>query len=299
MHGEAAVAGTAESLVAGLIISVVSALVFVSIGYRRFREWGIAGENLEGRPIVTGLGAVVVASALATAILAALFHFGTSLLWLLFLHCALLLVMALAGLLDDLFPDPRGVHGFAGHLGALFLHARVTRGGLKAVVGGLIALWAGFHVAGRNWGDGILNALIIALAANCLNLLDVRPGRAIKWWGLAAVVPLLHPDTMPLVAPLAIAALIYCPLDFRRLAMLGDAGVLPLGASVGFAWCVLIPDVALGTWIRLLLAALLAAANLFAEFSSFSRVIRGNRVLEYCDDLWVGPLEPRRGGPAS
>jgi UDP-GlcNAc:undecaprenyl-phosphate/decaprenyl-phosphate GlcNAc-1-phosphate transferase len=294
MHGEAVAAGTPATLYWGLAISIICALVLVSVGYRRFREWGIVAENLEGRQIVTGLGVAVVATGIATSILAAPFHFGTSLAGLLLLHGALLIAMALVGLLDDLFPDPRGVSGFVGHFGAALLHGKLTRGALKAVVGGVVALWIGLHLAGKSVGEGILDALIIALAANVLNLLDVRPGRAVKWWALGAIVPLLAPDTLPFLAPLAIALLVYSPLDFRRLAMLGDAGVLPLGASLGFCWCIVLPDGPAGFWLRLATVVLLASANLYAEFASLSRIIRGNPLLEFCDSLWVGPLAPRR-----
>lgn len=278
----------------GLVLSTVSALVLLSLAYRKFREWGIEQESVEGRRIVQGLGAAIVVSGLATALLGLPFGFGwgKTVLW---PHSLLLLFFGLGGALDDLFPDPRGVRGFGGHFGALFLHGRLTRGAAKSILGGAAALYVGLHLGGRSWGEGLLNAVIIAGAANALNLLDVRPGRAVKWWGLAALVPLLSTDTIPFIAPLAIAVLIYAPLDFRRLAMLGDSGALPLGASVGFAWCVLLPDGPAGFTLRAILAVVLVAANVFAEFSSLSRVIRTCPVLEWCDELFVGPLEQRRG----
>jgi len=201
--------------------------------------------------------------------------------------------MCAAGLLDDLFPDARPVRGFLGHFGAFFTRGRLTRGATKAILGGAVALFVGAKLSHSGWGEAILNGLLIALSAAVLNLLDVRPGRAVKWWGLAIVLPVLVPATGPMVLPLVVAVLIYAPLDLARLAMLGDAGVLALGASAGMAWCVLLSGSVEGLILRIALVVFLAFVTVYSELSSLSKVIRGNPVLEYFDSLWVGPLETR------
>jgi hypothetical protein len=66
-------------------------------------------------------------------------------------------------------------------------------------------------------------ALLVGLAANALNQLDTRPGRALKVYLAAAV---------PLDAPVGVAVLLL-PYDLREMAMLGDAGSNALGALLG------------------------------------------------------------------
>jgi hypothetical protein len=66
-------------------------------------------------------------------------------------------------------------------------------------------------------------ALLVGLAANALNQLDTRPGRALKAYLAAA---------LPLEAPVGIAVLLL-PYDLREMAMLGDAGSNALGALLG------------------------------------------------------------------
>ena len=71
----------------------------------------------------------------------------------------------------------------------------------------------------RSWSG----ALLVSLAANALNQLDTRPGRALKTYVLAAIV---------LDAPLALAVLLL-PYDLREMSILGDAGANGLGALLG------------------------------------------------------------------
>src|SRR6185295_6274459 len=68
-------------------------------------------------------------------------------------------------------------------------------------------------------------ALFVGLAANALNQLDTKPGRALKAYTLAAI---------PLRAPLLPAVLI-APYDLREMAMLGDSGSNALGALLGLS----------------------------------------------------------------
>jgi Glycosyl transferase family 2 len=116
---------------------------------------------------------------------------------------------AAAGLADDLWGGPE--RGFRAHL-----RAGRTTGVLKLIAIPLAGLLATRKVSG---------ALLVGLAANFLNQLDTRPGRALKAYLLAA----------PAVdAPLAIAVLLL-PYDLREKTMLGDAGSNALGALLGLS----------------------------------------------------------------
>ena len=68
-------------------------------------------------------------------------------------------------------------------------------------------------------------ALLVGLAANVLNQLDTRPGRALKAY-LAA-------GRSCFGAPLVPGAVLLAPYDLREMAMLGDAGSNALGAMLG------------------------------------------------------------------
>jgi hypothetical protein len=160
-------------------------------------------------------------------------------------------------------------------------------------------------------GIGLLqvltSAIVIALSANTLNLFDLRPLRALKLFGLGAVLllaattaPLLAVDRLPALplwwpiwlrgAPgspavavallgLALApALLYAPLEARRRAMLGDTGANALGALLGVAACALLPLAG-----QAVLAAALIGLNLYAETHSLSALIRSHPLLERLD----------------
>jgi hypothetical protein len=115
--------------------------------------------------------------------------------------------VAAIGLADDLWSGPE--RGFRAHL-----RAGTTTGVLKLVGIPLVGLLATRRLSG---------ALLVGLAANALNQLDTRPGRALKAYVLAALA---------LDAPLRTAVLL-APYDLREMAMLGDAGSNALGALLG------------------------------------------------------------------
>jgi hypothetical protein len=115
--------------------------------------------------------------------------------------------VATIGLADDLWSGPE--RGFRAHL-----RSGRTTGVLKLVGIPAIGLVATRRVSG---------ALLVGLAANALNQLDTRPGRALKAYLAAA---------FPLEAPVGIAVLLL-PYDLREMAMLGDAGSNALGALLG------------------------------------------------------------------
>jgi hypothetical protein len=115
--------------------------------------------------------------------------------------------VAALGLADDIWSGPE--RGFSAHL-----RAGRTTGMLKLVGIPLVGLAATRKVSG---------ALLVGLAANFVNQLDTRPGRALKAYLLGAAV---------LRAPLGVAVLLL-PYDLRENVMLGDAGSNALGAMLG------------------------------------------------------------------
>src|SRR5207237_9315962 len=69
----------------------------------------------------------------------------------------------------------------------------------------------------------VSGAVLVGLAANLVNQLDTRPGRALKAYLAGALA---------VDAPVGLAVLLL-PYDLREMAMLGDAGANALGAMLG------------------------------------------------------------------
>ena len=120
--------------------------------------------------------------------------------------------IALLGLADDLWSGPE--RGFRAHLAK-----GSTTGMAKAVGIPLVALAT---------TRSLRKATVVALAANVLNQLDTRPGRALKaFLAGAALVRGPAKSYLPMAVLLA-------PYDLREMTMLGDAGANALGALLGF-----------------------------------------------------------------
>jgi UDP-GlcNAc:undecaprenyl-phosphate GlcNAc-1-phosphate transferase len=189
---------------------------------------------------------------------------------------ALVVIMALAGTWDDLRGAERA-RGFGGHTRAL-VRGRITGGAVKIVAGALAGLIAGALVS---TGRGVLEvALLVALTANLINLLDRAPGRAGKG-SLAIAVPLFvfGSPTWVVASSGLLGGLLAClPKDLKARAMLGDAGANPLGAVLGLGLGVSLPEPA-----RFAALGLLAAANLASERWSFSETIDKNGLLRALD----------------
>ena len=198
-----------------------------------------------------------------------------------------------AGYIDDV---DQGAHdggkvakGLKGHLGAL-AHGQVTTGVIKIAGIGASALAASALVGSKatsvsgKVADLALNTVLIAGTANLANLLDLRPGRALKATVLvatplsyfscaAAKTPASPASAQRLLASgLNAAAITALVEDLQETTVLGDTGAndsckLRLGTTLGV--------------VGLILAS---------EKVSFSKVIAANPALNWLDQLWRRPL---------
>ncbi len=190
---------------------------------------------------------------------------------------------ALTGAYDDLHPDAER-KGLRGHLSAL-IRGQVSPGALKIV--GLVGVGAIGAIAGgrRSVWDVGLDASVVAASANMINLLDLRPGRALKVTLAAAITLMLPPHESPPEAAAGAcvgAALVLLPADLAGKTMLGDTGANCLGALLG-------RSATRGSRVRrgLILGAL-TAGTLLSERVSFSAIIEANPALSALD-RWGRP----------
>jgi hypothetical protein len=204
------------------------------------------------------------------------------------------------GIVDDLAEDRGEVRkGLRGHLGALS-KGELTTGGMKVLGIGAGALVAAALATSRHRSDGSLrpalswaadaaaSGALVAASANLVNLLDLRPGRALKAVSIAsAPLALAGGGRGASSASLAGAGAAGAVLgasgaalqaDLGESDMLGDGGANALGAAVGVALVLAAPRP-----IRLAALAAAAALTVASERVSFTRVIERTPVLREID----------------
>lgn len=214
----------------------------------------------------------------------------------------------LAGYIDDV---DQGAHdggkvakGLKGHLGAL-AHGQVTTGVIKIAGIGASALAASALVGSKatsvsgKAADLALNTVLIAGTANLANLLDLRPGRALKatvlvatplsYFSAAAAKPEASASGASaqrlLASGLNAAAITALVEDLQETTMLGDTGANAAGALLGTSLA------ANDSWkLRLGTALGVVGLILASEKVSFSKVIAANPALNWLDQLWRRPL---------
>lgn len=197
----------------------------------------------------------------------------------------------LLGFVDDVLGDG-SARGFRGHVGAL-ARGRITTGFLKLFGGAAVAV---VLVATPGFATGrrlLVDAVLIALAANLGNLLDRAPGRTLKC-GLVVYLPLaLVLGTGPAgvaIAPAMGAAFALLPDDLAERVMLGDTGANIVGAVLGLGVVL-----GRGETTRLTALVVVVVLTVVAEVSSFSRIIDRVAPLRWLDRL--GCTRERRTAP--
>jgi hypothetical protein len=174
--------------------------------------------------------------------------------WVVGLRHPCVAAVAALGLADDVWSGPE--RGLEAHL----------RAGRTTGVAKLI----GIPLAGLAITRSLSGALLVGLAANALNQLDTRPGRALKAYLIGAVA---------LDAPKGVAVLLL-PYDLREMAMLGDGGANALGALLGLSSVSRLTG--RGRWLAI---AALAGLTLFGERRSLGDLIE--RTPGFADlDAW-------------
>jgi UDP-GlcNAc:undecaprenyl-phosphate/decaprenyl-phosphate GlcNAc-1-phosphate transferase len=270
------------------IVALIAAILLTPPILRHLSEEGFVRENWRGAtlPFPGGI-AIVAAAILALGLCAAVAHLTdeVSIVEDAGVGATYLLGVALLGLVDDLLAGAS--RGWRGHGGAV-LRGEFSTGALKAVGTLALALWT---VAAPLFDDGryLLAVALLVLTTNLFNLLDLRPGRAVKalvllgiplalfawdaaeWWG---VTPLW--GLGPFLAPVLVVGV----YDLRERTMLGDTGANLIGGLAGL-WMVL----ALDTTGQLIALAAVLALTVYGEFRSLSALIERTPLLRQIDSI--------------
>jgi UDP-N-acetylmuramyl pentapeptide phosphotransferase/UDP-N-acetylglucosamine-1-phosphate transferase len=197
--------------------------------------------------------------------------------------------VCLLGAIDDLLgtpviegglgrQDPRGVRG---HAKATFSGGFST-GAVKAVGSlGLAAFAMGLIVPGDL--EYLLAIALVVVTTNLFNLLDLRPGRALKVFfvvaiGLCIGAWTLEPVWLTGVFLGSLPVLLY--YDLGEQGMLGDTGSNAIGAIAG-VWMVL----TLSPTAQVVALSVVVLITLYGEFRSISQLIDRTPVLRFLDRL--------------
>lgn len=241
--------------------------------------------NFAGRTVTLAEGLAVVAATAGLALRAD----GRD--------AAALAAIGALGAADDLLeprqcaPGRAVAKGLRGHLGGL-RRGEITTGAAKALGIPALALLASAG-RGRGVAGALMDGALVAGCANLVNLLDLRPGRALKVvlpaaGALAAVAAPAGGGRALAVSALVPGALAL-PADLRERGMLGDAGANVLGAAVGLSATRILPAPA-----RLALLGGVVALTLASEKVSFSAVIDRTPALRALDRAGRLPVEDTR-----
>ncbi|MCZ8512845.1 hypothetical protein O9H85_10540 [Paenibacillus filicis] len=250
---------------------------------------GITDINYRGEPVATAGGLLVwlLAQLFLGGLMVWKLILGEGPPWDIVLFDMSLLLVTWASFADDRYGDKR-IKGLSAHWNAWLSSGVPTTGWLKAgaVLGGaLLVLPPDESLLGT-----VCGVLLPMLSANALNLLDLRPGRALKVFLVVSGALVLaaalcgewfesDPRLLWLL-PFIVGAMLLLPLDLKARVMLGDTGANLLGFGLGCA--VLWSWGPAAEWGVLLVLILL---HVWTWNRSLSQVIDGNAMLRWMDRL--------------
>lgn len=185
---------------------------------------------------------------------------------------------AFTGYIDDNTDDP--VKGIFKHIKQL-LSGNITSGSIKAVTGIIVSFIISLIINNSSI-DILISLLIISMTQNFINLLDLRPGRAVKSYFFLSILSLLSLNVSTIFISINLFMIIilffYIPYEFKEIFMMGDTGSNVLGIIIGIT--IASSDNYL---FKLFTLFILLYAQLFAETGSISALIEHNAILNLID----------------
>lgn len=186
---------------------------------------------------------------------------------------------SLFGFVDDVIGDES--KGIKGH-GKMLLKGRYTSGALK----GLTAIFISLTIA-LSWRNGgaelILNMVLIFLFQNFINLMDLRPGRAVKAYApffLITALSGIRPAFLWVNSGVLIMLLFYLRYELAEKCMMGDAGSNALGILLGMA-----AASSNSMIFKYIITGFLILIHIYSEYHSISSLIENVWILKFLDSL--------------
>lgn len=197
------------------------------------------------------------------------------------LFLSLMSCIGFIGLLDDLLGD-KSTKGIKNHIKKTF-GGTLTTGFLKAFTGLVLSFIASAKIS-SGLLEFITNLFVISLFTNTINLLDLRPGRAVKSFLAISFILMISNisrtfDILPLLM-LHIISWVYISYDLKETCMLGDTGSNVLGIALGY-YSALLLDLS----VKIILLLVLTGINVLSEKVSITDIIEKSRILSYLDRL--------------
>ena len=235
--------------------------------------------NYKNDMIPVSMGIVFLPMIIINGIILAFFTAQYKNLLYVFMFIFGLISMFFAGILDDII-GTREVSGLKGHFKSFFKGV-LTTGGFKAIFGGFVGLLISIAIS-ESIPDIIINTLIIALSTNLMNLLDLRPGRAIKVYLVITVTIFITLTGYIKILPLLILpnVLAYFNYDLKAKAMMGDTGSNVLGISIG-----MLMVFGYSFNVRVSWLVFLVLIHILTEKYSLTKIIENNKILNFIDKL--------------
>lgn len=261
------------------IVLFITAIIWHIAVFKLSPRLGLVKLNYAKKPIIASYGLAAFGYIIAAVISLAMnklapWHYVK-------LYLIVMGAMWVLGTLDDIF-GTREVGGFKGHFKKLIFERKLTTGAVKALGGGLVGLAAAWSIYHGNIAQLIPAALVIPLATNILNLVDLRPGRAVAVFffgiGVTCIAVLVRMQAPWIVGAITTVTLAFAAIDSRGKAMMGDSGANMLGAALGLT-------IALNTGIfyQIITIILLVAIHIYSEKHSVTSLIERNPVLRNID----------------
>ena len=257
---------------------LAAALLWHAGAVRLAPRLGLVKPNFNNKMVMASYG--IVSFGYAVALVCSLGILGYARWSVVHLYLSVMGAMWALGALDDVF-GTRETGGFKGHFKKLVFERKLTTGALKALGGGVVGIAAGWAIYPDNVLMWVGVVILIPLASNTLNLLDLRPGRAVGgfFFGLAVTCIATRGSLLApwVIGSVAFVALVFGIVDSRGRAMMGDSGANALGAALGLTIALDAPALT-GPAI-----AVFALIHLYSEKHSISELVERNRVLRGID----------------
>lgn len=262
-----------------LLVGVGVSVISIPMVKYMLESCGLIRKNYRGEMIPVGMGIAFIPALMVNSAILTYFNIEHDRLLLIFVLLFAVMAMAFAGIMDDAIGN-RDVTGLKGHFLSMF-KGRLTTGGFKAVLGGFIGIVVSVAVADNILGV-VVGTLVVALATNFMNLLDLRPGRAIKVYLIISILVLIFAGDFnrQLYMLLLPGVVSYFIFDLKALSMMGDAGSNVLGVFIG-----VMIVISFSIQVQLVCLVGLIAIHVLTEKYSLTKLIEQNSVLNFIDKL--------------